>query len=196
MAINPAVTILIVCSLRFLDASSTATRPRLRGGDKDCPCHASKTSSWESICPIAQHSQPANSSRWPGSLPPLHLVCSTTSARLTLFSALNLTQEFLLMLEEKYRTVVLRKVEDEASQILAGLTQEARESGVEARGVFVCGQGWFELVSQASDNHDLVLLGSSGAPPAARRHHGKESVTMLSLSGSGLSTQYRRTTGR
>ena len=71
-----------------------------------------------------------------------------TSGRLTFFSALNLTEEFLLMLEEKHRLVVIRKIEDEASQVLAELVQKATQSGVEASAVFVRGAGWFELIHQ------------------------------------------------
>ena len=63
-----------------------------------------------------------------------------TSGRLTFFSALNLTEEVLLMLEEKHRLVVIRKIEDEASQVLADLVQKASESGVAAYGRLCPGQ--------------------------------------------------------
>ncbi len=113
----------------------------------------------------------------PGALPPAAQdlfrrsvwFSQRTSGQLTFFSALNLTEEVFLMLEERHRLVVLRKIEDEASQVLADLVQKAGESGVPARAVFVRGNGWLEIVRQVlREGHDLVLLGrriSSGVRP-------------------------------
>ncbi len=92
-----------------------------------------------------------------------------SSGKLTFFSTLNLTEEFLLMLEEKHRLVVIRKIEDEADQVLTELIQKASDCGVEATAVFVRGLGWLEIIRQVlRDHHDLVLMGSrhsSGARP-------------------------------
>jgi universal stress protein E len=105
----------------------------------------------------------------PGALPPTALdlfrrsvwLAQRTSGKLTFFSALNVTEEVLLMLEEKHRLVVLRKIEDEASAVLADLVQKAGARGVAARAVFVRGSAWHEIVCQVlREGHDLVLVGN------------------------------------
>jgi universal stress protein E len=70
------------------------------------------------------------------------------------------------------------ELEDEAGEVLAELVRQASESGVAARGVFVRGNGWLELVSEAvRESHDLVLVGnrtSSGARTALLGNTGKK----------------------
>ncbi len=103
-----------------------------------------------------------------------------TSGRLTFFSALNLTEELLLMLEEKHRLVVIRKIEDEASQVLAELVQKATQSGVEASAVFVRGAGWFELINQVlRQNHDLVMVGTRSVAGGGHRALGNTAKKVL-----------------
>lgn len=83
-----------------------------------------------------------------------------TSGSLTFFSALNVTEEVLRMLEERHRIVVFRKIEDEAAEVLADLVRKANESGVAAKAVFVRGQGWLEIIRQfVRGGHDLVMVG-------------------------------------
>jgi universal stress protein E len=103
-----------------------------------------------------------------------------TSGRLTFFSALNLPEELLLMLEEKHRFVVIRKIEDEASQILAELVQKATQSGVAASAVFVRGAGWFELINQVlRGNHDLVMVGTRSLAGVGLRAFGNTAKKVL-----------------
>jgi len=103
-----------------------------------------------------------------------------TSGRLTFFSALNLTEEVLLMLEEKHRIVVFRKIEDEASQVLAELVEKADKAGVAATAVFVRGKGWLEIIEQVlRDNHDLVLVGTRDSSAARHRPLGNTAKKVL-----------------
>lgn len=103
-----------------------------------------------------------------------------TSGRLTFFSALNLTEELLIMLEEKHRLVVIRKIEDEASQVLAELVQKATQSGVAASAVFVRGAGWFELINQVlRQNHDLVMVGTRSVEGVVHRAFGNTAKKVL-----------------
>jgi universal stress protein E len=103
-----------------------------------------------------------------------------TSAKITFFGALNLTEELLLMLEEKHRLVVIRKIEDEASAVVGELVQKARETGVAARGVFVRGIGWFEIVHQVlRENHDLVMVGTRRRSGMAHRLFGNTAKKLL-----------------
>ena len=103
-----------------------------------------------------------------------------SSARLTFFAALNLTQEVFLMLEEKHRLVVMRKIEDEASQVIEDLVGRARESGVEASGVFVRGIGWFEIITQVlREDHDLVMVGTRDSSSTRSRPFGNTAKKVL-----------------
>ena len=124
----------------------------------------------------------------PGALPPVaqdlfrHSVwlAQRTSGKLTLFSALNLTEEVLLMLEEKHRIVVLRKIEDEAGQVLADLVQKASESGVAARAVFVRGSDWLEIISQVlREGHDLLIVGTRDSSGVGHRLLGNTAQKLL-----------------
>jgi len=103
-----------------------------------------------------------------------------TSGSLTFFSSLNLTEEVLLMLEEKHRLVVIRKIEDEASQVLTDLVHKANETGVAAKGVFVRGNGWLEIVSQVlRAGHDLVLVGTRDPSGGGHRLFGNTAKKVL-----------------
>ncbi|MGC8639936.1 MAG: universal stress protein [Isosphaeraceae bacterium] len=103
-----------------------------------------------------------------------------TSGRLTFFSALNLTEELLFMLEEKHRVVVIRKIEDEASQVLAALVQKASEAGVTATASFVRGTGWLEIIEQVlRDEHDLVLVGTRDGSGSHHRPFGNTAKKLL-----------------
>ena len=103
-----------------------------------------------------------------------------TSGRLTVFSALNLTEELLLMLEEKHRLVVIRKIEDEADQVLTDLVRKATECGVATSAVFVRGIGWREIIRQVlRDDHDLVLMGSRHSSGAGYRLFGNTAKKVL-----------------
>jgi len=124
----------------------------------------------------------------PGALPPVAhdlfrrsvWLAQRTSGKLTFFSVLNLTEEVLLMLEEKHRIVVLRKIEDEAGQVLADLVHKAGESGVAARAVFVRGSGWLEIIRQVlREGHDLVLAGTRDSAGVGHRLFGNTAKKVL-----------------
>jgi len=103
-----------------------------------------------------------------------------TSGSLTFFSALNVTEEVLRMLEERHRIVVFRKIEDEAAQVLADLVRKANESGVAAKAVFVRGQGWLEIIRQVElGGHDLVMVGIRDSSRGGHQHFGNTGKKLL-----------------
>ncbi len=103
-----------------------------------------------------------------------------TSGSLTFFSALNVTEEVLRMLEEQHRIVVFRKIEDEAAQVLADLVRKANESGVAAKAVFVRGQGWLEIIRQVQrGGHDLVMVGVRDSSRRGQHHIGNTAKKLL-----------------
>jgi universal stress protein E len=103
-----------------------------------------------------------------------------TAGRLTFLSALNLADEALLMLEEKHRLVAVRRIEEEARQVLAGLVQKAQEDGVPAASVFTHGRGWLELIRQVlRGNHDLVLAGTRNLPGTRRMLFGSTAMKLI-----------------
>ncbi len=103
-----------------------------------------------------------------------------TSGSLTFFSALNVTEEVLLMLEEKHRIVVFRKIEDEAVGVLTELVRKANESGVAAKAVFVRGTGWLELIRQVlRSGHDLVMVGVRDSAGRGQRLFGNTATKVL-----------------
>ncbi|MGO9464414.1 MAG: universal stress protein [Isosphaeraceae bacterium] len=103
-----------------------------------------------------------------------------TSGSLTFFSALNVTEEVLLMLEEKHRIVVFRKIEDEAALILTEFVRKANENGVPAQAVFVRGQGWLEIIRQVlRGGHDLVMVGIRDSAGAGHRLFGNTGKKVL-----------------
>ncbi len=124
----------------------------------------------------------------PGALPPVAQdlirrsiwLAQKTSGSLTFFSALNVTEEVLLMLEEKHRIVVFRKIEDEAVEVLTDLVRKANERGVPARAVFVRGTGWLELIRQVlRGGHDLVMVGVRDSAGRGQRLFGNTAKKVL-----------------
>jgi universal stress protein E len=103
-----------------------------------------------------------------------------TGGRLTFFSALNLTEEVFLMLEEKHRLVLIRKIEDEASGVLADLVRKADAAGVKATAVFARGTGWLTIIEQVlRDDHDLVIVGTRDSTAARYRPFGNTAKKVL-----------------
>jgi universal stress protein E len=84
-----------------------------------------------------------------------------TSARLTFFSALELSLETLPQLERTDYHYLTTSAEQTAAKVLRGLVQRARGKGIEAEDKLAVGQGWLELVRQVlREHHDLVLIGT------------------------------------
>jgi universal stress protein E len=84
-----------------------------------------------------------------------------TSARLTFFSALDLSLETLPQLERTDFHYLTTSAEQTAAKVLRGLVQQARDKGIEAEDKLALGSGWLELVRQAlREHHDLVLIGT------------------------------------
>jgi len=84
-----------------------------------------------------------------------------TSARLTFFSALDLSLEALPQIERADFHYLTTSAEQTAAKVLRSLVQQARGQGIEAEDKLALGKGWLELVRQAlRDRHDLVLIGT------------------------------------
>ena len=111
-----------------------------------------------------------------------------TSGRLTFFSALNLTEEFLLMLEEKHRLVVIRKIEDEASQVLAELVQKATRMEWRPRpylfGELDGSSSLARFCAEPRPGHGGEPK-SCGSGASSLRQYGQEGVAAVSMSSVG-----------
>jgi universal stress protein E len=88
-------------------------------------------------------------------------LAAKASARLTFFSALEMSLETLPQLERTDYQYLTSSAEQTAAKILRGLVRQAREKGIEANDKLAVGKGWLELVRQAMrEQHDLVLIGT------------------------------------
>ncbi len=85
-----------------------------------------------------------------------------TSARLTFFSALNLTTEALPQLEEADLRLLTHTAERNAGQILRGLVGQARAQGIEAEG-----------------KHDLLLVGTRDRTGMGRMIFGSTAIKLV-----------------
>ena len=84
-----------------------------------------------------------------------------TSARLTFFSALEMSLETLPQLERTDYQYLTASAEQTAAKILRALVRQARAKGIEAEDKLALGNGWLELVRQSlREHHDLVLIGT------------------------------------
>ena len=84
------------------------------------------------------------------------------------------------MLEEKHRLVVIRKIEDEACQVLADLVRKAGEAGVAANAAFVRGKSWLEIIEQVlRDDHDLVMVGPRSSSGVGHQLFGNTAKKLL-----------------
>jgi universal stress protein E len=88
-----------------------------------------------------------------------------TSAKVTFLSSLlpclDLTSGARSLDEMKRYQGLIDSIHHKASQRMAGLTEEARAAGVEAREMRTGGKPWFELIrSVVEEDFDLVLVGS------------------------------------
>lgn len=103
-----------------------------------------------------------------------------TSARLTFFSALNLTRESLPHLEEADRHSVAKTAEAAADKILGGLVEQARGQGIEATHKMVLGRAWWELICQVlRDKHDLLLVGTRDRKGLGRMLFGSTAIKLI-----------------
>ncbi|HEY7330214.1 MAG TPA: universal stress protein [Gemmataceae bacterium] len=84
-----------------------------------------------------------------------------TSARLTFFTALDLSLETLPQLERTDIQYLTTSAEQSVAKVLRGLVRKAREQGIEADDKLAAGKSWLELVRQAMrGQHDLVMIGT------------------------------------
>lgn len=83
------------------------------------------------------------------------------SARLLLFTALNVSEKALHFVDEADRAHVVNEPADAVNQVLRQLEEEARAKGVQATHKLASGKGWLEIIKQVlRDKHDLVVVGT------------------------------------
>lgn len=103
-----------------------------------------------------------------------------TAARLTFFSALNITTETLPHLDETDFRYLTTTVERNAGKILRDLVAQARGRGIESAEKLTLGQPWLEIVRQAlRDKHDLLLIGTRDRTGLGRMLFGSTAVKLV-----------------
>src|SRR5438552_3782886 len=75
-------------------------------------------------------------------------LAKTHASRITLFTALNVSEESLRFLDEAERTHVVSAFAEAANQVLHHLEQQAKAEGVEATHKLAAGKGWLEIIKQ------------------------------------------------
>lgn len=101
------------------------------------------------------------------------------SARLTLFTALNVSEDGL-HLHETQPTHVVPTIADAANRVLRELEVQARAEGVEATHKLASGKGWLEIIKQVlRDKHDLVVVGTHDPGGLRRILFGSTAIKLL-----------------
>jgi universal stress protein E len=107
-------------------------------------------------------------------------LASKTSARLTFFSALDLSLETLPQIEQADFHYLTTAAEQTAVKLLHGLVEQARAKGIECVEKMALGSGWLELVRQAiRDRHDLLLIGTRDRKGLERMLFGSTAVKVV-----------------
>lgn len=103
-----------------------------------------------------------------------------SSARLTFFSALNITTETLPHLDETDFRYLMTTAERNAGKILRELVQKARERGIEAAEKLALGRPWLEIVRQVlRDKNDLLLIGTRDRTGLGRMLFGSTAIKVV-----------------
>lgn len=103
-----------------------------------------------------------------------------SAARLTFFSALNITPETLPHLDETDFRYLTTTAEKNAGAILRQLVEQARGRGLEARDKLALGGPWMEIVRQVlRDQHDLLLIGTRDRKGLGRMLFGSTAVKLV-----------------
>jgi universal stress protein E len=103
-----------------------------------------------------------------------------TNARLTFFSALNLTKENLPHLDETDLHFLTNTAERNASEILSGLVKQARDREIEAEDKLILGRPWQEIIRQVlRGQHDLLLVGTRDRTGLGRMIFGSTAVRLI-----------------
>jgi universal stress protein E len=103
-----------------------------------------------------------------------------SAARLTFFSALNITTETLPHLDDTDFRYLKTTAEQNAGQILRDLVQQARRRGIEASEKLALGRPWLEIVRQVlRDKHDLLLIGTRDRHGLKRMLFGSTAVKLV-----------------
>lgn len=101
-------------------------------------------------------------------------------ARLTFFTALNLTPEALPHLDEADRRNVAKTAELAAGKILGDLNHQAKAKGIESVSKLVLGSPWLEIIRQVlREQHDLLLVGTRDRKGLGRMLFGSTAVKLV-----------------
>lgn len=103
-----------------------------------------------------------------------------SAARLTFFSALNITTETLPHLDETDFRYLTTTAEQNADKILDNLAEQARGRGIESVEKLALGRPWLEIVRQVLRNqHDLLLIGTRDRTGLGRMLFGSTAVKLV-----------------
>jgi universal stress protein E len=107
-------------------------------------------------------------------------LAAKTSARLTFFSALDLTLETLPQIEQTDFHYLTSTAKSTAAKILRSLVQQAQTNGIDAVDKVALGSGWLELVREVlRDRHDLLLIGTRDRHGLERMLFGSTAVKVV-----------------
>lgn len=102
------------------------------------------------------------------------------SARLTFFSAANISEETLSPLAEEDRSHVRQAVMQAGGKVLQNLVEQAHGDGVDARAKIMPGKGWHEIIRQVlHERHDLVIVGTRNVTSIRRMLFGNTSMKLF-----------------
>jgi universal stress protein E len=103
-----------------------------------------------------------------------------SAARLTFFSALDITTETLPHLDETDFRHLTTTAEQNAGKILRELVEQARGRGIDAADRLALGRPWLEIVRQVlRDKHDLLLIGTRDRTGLRRMLFGSTAVKLV-----------------
>jgi universal stress protein E len=107
-------------------------------------------------------------------------LATKNSAELTFLSALNITEEALVHLEDVDRSHMLLTARQAAERVHAELVAEAQEQGIRATGRLAFGAGWLELIREVlRENHDLLMIGTRNHRGLHRMLFGSTGLKLL-----------------
>jgi universal stress protein E len=119
----------------------------------------------------------------PIALEPIHWaieLAKVSSARLLFFSASNLSEETLSLLDEGDRALARATLCKAGSRVFQDLIDLAAKEGVEAQSKLMPGSGWLEIIRQVlRDKHDLVVVGTRNATGLRRMLFGSTAMKLL-----------------
>ncbi len=132
---------------------------------------------------LARCNAPDISGLNPVALEPIHWgieLAKVNSARLLFFSASNISEENLALLDEEDRALARANLAKVGKRVLQDVVDLAGKEGVEAQSKLVPGTGWLEIIRQVlRDKNDLVVVGTRKETSLRRMFYGSTAMKLL-----------------